>query len=115
MGSAASSLSAEQATELTKLMKEEYEKHPTSTEEEIRNIMISKYNDSLVKVLQDLPSTATGVPKGSANNTPGKQRAKITRRRSFGQETKKKTQMTASSSTPVIDPTVKDNETEKRK
>lgn len=99
MGSGASSLNPQQSAELTKLMKEEYEKVATSgqSEEAIRLHMTNKYNEFFAQVLTSVPAI-TSTP----SKTPMKAGKGPTRRRSFGEEKKDTKQMAASQSTPSI-------------
>ena len=99
MGSAASSLSPEQSAELTRLMKLEYEQNAGKSDEEIRQILVPKYNAHLTKVLQ----TVTPLGNGQRSNSKSNLKEKApTRRRSFGEDPNKKLALNVSQSSPII-------------
>jgi hypothetical protein len=88
-----------------KLMKEEMEKHNGKSDDELRAIMVPKYNTFLKQVLQRYP-TMGGLSACQKTEVKLKDR-KPTRRRSFGQEPKKKAVgMSESQSAAAIDAAV---------
>lgn len=105
MGSGASALSPEQTKAMGKLMKAEMEKHKGKTDEQMRLALVPKYNDYLKQVLQQYP-TIGGLSACQKTDVKLKDR-KPTRRRSFGQEPKKKAVgMAESQSSAAIDAAV---------